>query len=229
MESTQKTTAVKATESARKVRGIVKALSNRAREAKESGMPVAYCMVASFYDDILRAMDVTPVWTENYAGLCAAKRDAERFLVKAESDGYANVLCGYARLGIGFDALRRELGEIPPDAPDGGMVEPDMLLGSSGTCDPRFKWYQSLGHYMDTPVHSIDIVCPSPDADLAQVADYYVRYQAEQFRGLIAFLEKHTGRKFDPDRLWEVLKISDETVRVYWEAYQLRKDSPCPM
>ena len=229
MESTQKTTAVKATESARRVRSIVKDLSLRAREAKENGDPVAYCMVASYYDDILRAMDVVPVWTENYAGLCAAKRDAERFLVKAESDGFTNVLCGYARLGIGFDALRRELGEVPPDAPDGGMVEPDMLLGSSGTCDPRFKWYQSLGRYMETPVHSIDIVCPSHDGDLAQVRDYYVKYQTEQFRGMVSFIEKHTGKKFDPDRLWEVLNISDETVRVFWEAYQLRKAVPCPM
>ncbi len=229
MENTQKTTAVKATESARRVRGIVRDLSQRAREAKENGDPVAYCMVASFYDDILRAMDVVPVWTENYAGLCAAKRDAQRFLVKAESDGYSNVLCGYARLGIGFDALRREMGEVPPDAPDGGMVEPDMLLGSSGTCDPRFKWYQSLGRYMDTPVHSIDIVSPPHDGDLAQVRDYYVKYQTEQFRGLVSFIEKHTGRKFDPDRLWEVLNISDETVRVFSDAYQLRKAVPCPM
>jgi benzoyl-CoA reductase/2-hydroxyglutaryl-CoA dehydratase subunit BcrC/BadD/HgdB len=76
-------------------------------------------MVASQYDEIIRAMDVVPLPTENYAGLCAAKRDMDRFLLKAEEDGYSQVLCSYARIGLGFDSLRKELGGIrrtPPMA-----------------------------------------------------------------------------------------------------------------
>ncbi len=82
-----KTTAVKGTESARKIRGMVKNIYRGAHEAKAQGKKVAYFMVASQYDEILRAMDVVPIPTENYAGLCAAKRDMDRFLLKAEADG----------------------------------------------------------------------------------------------------------------------------------------------
>ena len=88
--------------------------------------------------------------------LCAAKRDMDRFLLKAEADGYSQVLCSYARIGLGFDSLRKELGGIPENAPDGGMPVPDMMLGSSAVCDPRFKWYQAAGRYLEVPTYSID-------------------------------------------------------------------------
>jgi benzoyl-CoA reductase/2-hydroxyglutaryl-CoA dehydratase subunit BcrC/BadD/HgdB len=182
MTEVQKTTASKATETVRRVRQLVKGLYSQAQEAKAQGRPIAYCMVVCQYDEILRAMDIVPIWTENYAGLCAAKREAERFLLKAEADGYSNLICGYARTGLGFDAMRREQGDIPPNSPDGGMVEPDMLLGSSSGCDSRYKWYQALGHYLDTPVYNFDVLYPPVDANVAEVREYFVRYLVEQLR-----------------------------------------------
>src|SRR3990170_1618165 len=81
--SEEPTSATKSLECAKKVRPLVKEMYARAHEAKKQGRPVAYCMVMSQYDEILRAMDVTPIWTENHGGLCATKRDADRFLAKA--------------------------------------------------------------------------------------------------------------------------------------------------
>ncbi len=225
----EKTTARKSTESARKVRALVKNLYRRAHEAKKEGKKVAYCMVGSLYDEILRAMDIVPVWTENYAGLCAAKRVAEEYLLKAESEGYSNLICGYARTGIGFDALRKELGQIPEGAPDGGMPEPDFLLGSSYICDPRYKWYQALLHYMDTPIYNIDVLVPPVGVDVDEVEEDYINYQVEELRGLISFLEYHTGKKMDYDRLMYIVDLAERTRRKWWEAYELRKNKPCPM
>lgn len=225
----KKTTATKATQAVKKVRSMVRTMYTSAQEAKRSGTPVAYCMIASHYDEILRAMDIVPIWTENYAGLCAAKRSNERFIMKAEAEGYSSAVCGYVRTGIGFDALRAECGDIPTDSPDGGMVMPDILLGSSQTCDPRFKWYQALGKYMNIPIHNIDVVTPSVTADLDEVKDYYVKYQYEQFTGLISFLEEYTKKKLDPERLWAVIDLSDKTWRRWWEVDQLRKAVPSPM
>jgi len=223
------TSAAKSTETAKKVRPMVKRLYATAHEAKEQGRPVAYGMLGCQYDEILRAMDITPIWTENYAGVCGTKRDAERFLNKAEYDGYSNVICSYATTGIGFDAMRKELGEIPPDAPDGGMAEPDLLLGCSAACDPRYKWYQALGHYKDTPIYNIDIVYPPVDADVDQVRDYYIKYQREELQGLVDFLEKQTGKKMDYELLSHIIDLSDEASRLWREVHELRKAIPCPM
>ena len=231
MESQEKvkTTAVKGTETARRVRGFVKNIYKSAQEAKETGKKIAYVMVSSHYDEILRAMDIVPLPTENYAGLCAAKRDMDRFLGKAEAEGYSQVLCSYARIGLGFDSLRRELGGMPENAPDGGMPMPDIMLGSSNICDPRFKWFQACGRYLDIPRFSIDIVKPPVHADLKKAIPDYVRYQQAQFEGLIAFLEKQTGKKMDRERLREALRLGDEAWRIWYETDRLRTAVPAPM
>ena len=225
----EKTTSTKATETVKKVRAIVRGLYQNAREAKEKGQFTAYTMTACQYEEILNAMDIVPVWTENYAGLTAAKRDAERFVLKAEAEGYSNVICGYVRVGLGFDALRKEMGKTPENAPDGGMVMPDLLLGCGSACDPRFKWYQALGRYMNVPTYSFDVIWPPVDADLDEVRNYYIRYQREQLQGLVDFLERQTKKKLSHDRLWEAIARSNATWRKWWEVDQLRKAIPSPM
>ncbi len=218
----------KRTQSARNVRPLVESMYLRAYQARERGQKVAYCMVMSQYDEILAAMDIVPVWTENYGGLCAALGTAQPFLEKAESEGYSNLICGYARTGIGFDALRAESGEAP-QTPDGGMPMPDMLLGSSIGCDTRFKWYQALDHYMDVPIYCIDVIVPPVDRDLYEIKDFYVKYQAEQLRGLVKFLEKTTGCRLDHDRLMSIIHRAEEARHWWWEAQQLCRAIPAPM
>jgi benzoyl-CoA reductase/2-hydroxyglutaryl-CoA dehydratase subunit BcrC/BadD/HgdB len=231
MEQAQqvKTTAVKGTDTAREIRGLVKNIYKSAHEAKARGQKIAYFMVASQYDEVVRAMDVVPLPTENYAGLCAAKRDMDRFLLKAEADGYSQVLCSYARIGLGFDSMRRELGHIPEGSPDGGMPAPDMMLGSSAVCDPRFKWYQAARRYLDVPTFGMDVVFPPPQADLNEVRDYYIRYQRDQLQALIDFLEVQTGKKMDPEKLWECIRLGDKAWQLWYDIDRLRVAVPCPM
>ncbi len=228
-EAREKTSSRKSTESAKGIRTVVKRMYEQAQRAKEEKRKVAYCMVMCNYEEILEAMDIVQVYTENYAGLCAVKREAEQYQAKARAEGYSDLLCGYAQVGIGFDAMRHELGAMPPDAPDGGMPDPDMLLGCSMGCDPRWKWYQALGRYTDAPVYNIEVLMPPSDADMDAIREHSVRYMAEELRGLIAFLEEQTGRKMDYDRLMAIIRQVEET-RWWWqEAYELRKAIPTPM
>ncbi len=224
-----KTTAVKGTETARQIRKLVRNIYMSAHMAKAEGKKLAYMMVTSQYDEILRAMDIVPLPTENYAGLCAAKREMERFLVKAEEDGYSQVLCSYARIGLGFDSLRKESGGIPENSPDGGMPMPDMMLGSSAVCDPRFKWFQATERFLDVPMHSIDVMMPPVQSNLNEIRDYYIQYQKEQFQGLISFLEAQTGKKLDKERLWETIRLGDKAWQLWYDIDRLRTAVPCPM
>ncbi len=228
-EAAPKTSSRKFTESAGKIRTVVKRMYQEAQRAREEQRKVAYCMVMCNYEEILAAMDIVQVYTENFAGLCAVKRQAECYMEKARSEGYSDLLCGYAQVGIGFDALRNELGEMPPDAPDGGMPEPDVLLGCSMGCDPRWKWYQALGRYKNTPIYNMDVVMPPSDADMDAIKEHNVRYMVEELRGLISFLEEHTGAKMDYDRLMAIIEQVEETRRWWRDAYELRKAVPTPM
>jgi len=223
-----------ATEAAAKIPKMVKANLGENLKAKEQGKPVAYCFIVNAYEEIIRAMDIVPAWVENYSGVCAAKRDAGRFLEKAESENLSRSLCTYATCGLGFDIWRHELnGEMPPDAPWGGMAKPDMILGSGQMlCDPRYKWPQAAQHYLqDVPVYVGGLYWPPYDKNMdhREVEKYYVKYAVEELRGAIKFIEKHTHRKMDWDRLSELVDLVDRTWNIFIETYELRKAVPTPM
>jgi benzoyl-CoA reductase/2-hydroxyglutaryl-CoA dehydratase subunit BcrC/BadD/HgdB len=222
-----------ATEAAARVGPMVKAMINEVLQAKEAGKPIAYTFIQCSYDEIIRAMDIVPHWVENYAGICGVKRDAQRFLERAEAESFSRSLCTYALCGLGFDAWREELGGMPPDSPWGGQVKPDVMLGSGQIlCDPRNKWYQACQHYMpDVPVCDVGLPWPlyEDDYDYREVQDYYIKYIVEQLQGLVGFLEKHTGRKMDWDRLSELIDLTDRTWNLVWETYDLRRAVPTPM
>ena len=222
-----------ATEAAGKIGPMVKASIGGTVKAREEGKSIAYTFIVCSYDEIIRAMDIVPVWTENYAGICGAKRDAERFLERAESLNFSRSLCTYALCGLGFDQWREKLGEMPPDAPWGGQAKPDFMLSSGQIlCDPRNKWYQAVQQYIpDVPIYNVGLPWPlyEDDIEVAEVEGYYVKYIVEELRGLVKFLEKHTGRKMDWDRLSELVDLGERTWNLIWETYELRRAVPTPM
>jgi len=222
-----------ATEAASKIGPIAKARTLGVLQSKEEGKPIAYAFIICAYEEIIRAMDIVPHWVENYAGICGAKREAPRFLERAEALSFSRSLCTYALCGLGFDAWREELDEMPPDPPWGGQVRPDMMLGSGQMlCDPRNKWYQAAQHYMpDVPIYNVELLWPpyEEDYDYREVQDYYIKHMVGQLKGLVEFLERRTGRKMDWNRLSELVDLADRTWDIFIEAYELRQAIPCPM
>jgi benzoyl-CoA reductase/2-hydroxyglutaryl-CoA dehydratase subunit BcrC/BadD/HgdB len=226
-EGKYKTTARKWTQSATKVRGLVKDMNAR---ALTEGKPVAWVML-SMINELFVAMDVLPVYPENYASVCATKRVGDPFMERAEADGYSNVICSYARTGLGYAALCQDTGAIPDFAPDGGMAKPLMLIGSSFMCDARYKWFQAFSRYLDAPCYNFDM--PIPPAGRARRPDamlHYLNYMLAQLRGLIAFMEETLGRKMDWDRLDEVVRRSEKTYALMYDSFILAAYAePCPM
>ncbi len=231
MEEKKKTTGIKSTEAAKIAYGFTKKMYRRGLEAKETGAPVAWVMWsnATVVSLIVEAMGLVAIYPENYGATCAAKRTAIPFLEASESEGFSPLLCGYCRNGIGFAHQMAEAGDIPADAPLGGMPKPVMLVGSSNACDTRFKFIQSLGRYLDVPCYCIDFPNPGLDTDLKEVTNYTIRYHVEELKGLVAFLERNLGMKMDMDRLSEMVDIGEKTRRLWYECYELRKAIPCPM
>jgi benzoyl-CoA reductase/2-hydroxyglutaryl-CoA dehydratase subunit BcrC/BadD/HgdB len=222
-----------ATEAAAKVPGLVREMMAAPQRAHEAGNPVAYTFIQSCYDEIIHAMGITPAWVENFAGVCGAKRVAIDFLERAETEYFSRSLCTYALCSLGFDAWRQETGETPPPTPWGGLPKPDMMLGTGGMiCDPRYKWFQATQMYLpDVPVAHVNIPYPPFQRGVNHHHEmgHYVKYIVSELRGLIAFLEKHTGRKMDYDALAARVDLTDRTINLCWETYDLRRAAPTPM
>ncbi len=225
------TSASKATEIARKANDWTKMMYRKAEELRKGGQPVAWCMWGA-QQEIIEAFDIYSVFTENYAAVAAAKQQADALLEAAESEGFSNLICSYVRLGIGYSRLFKEQGnQAPREAPRGGMARPSMLLASSLACDPRYKWYQALARYQDTPYYFYDVVKPpiDQDRDDPQVREHYISYTVSQLKDFAAFCSKHTGKKLDEAYLWEKIRTGEEVHRLWWECHELRKAVPCPM
>ncbi len=223
-----------ATQAAGRIPKFVRGNLSSTLKAKEEGKHVAYAFIMDGHDEIMRAMDIVPAWGESFSGICAAKRDAEKYLQKAEADNFSRSLCTYATCNLGFDMWREELnGETPPGAPWGGMGRPDMIIGSAQQlCDPRFKWPQATQHYLqDVPVFVGGMYYPpwDPNADHHEQEKFYVRYMTEELRQCVSFCEKQTGKKMDWDRLAALVDLADRTWELLIDTYELRKAHPAPM
>jgi benzoyl-CoA reductase/2-hydroxyglutaryl-CoA dehydratase subunit BcrC/BadD/HgdB len=223
-----------ATGSAAKIPGFVRGNLSATLKAAEEGKKVAYAFIMDGHDEIMRAMDIVPAWGESFSGICAAKRDADKYLEKAEAEHFSRSLCTYATCNLGFDIWRDELGgEMPPGAPWGGMGKPDMIIGSAQQlCDPRFKWPQATRHYLqDIPVFVGGMYYPpwDPSVDRRDVEKFYVKYTTEEFRECVRFCEKVTGKKMDWDRLAATVDLTERTWDLFVDTYELRKAQPTPM
>ncbi len=109
-----------------------------------------------------------------------------------------------------------------------GLVKPDFLISQSNTCDPRVTHYRAVAQYWDIPLYGYDFIIPQYDADREEIENC-IKYNAEEYRGLITFLEKQTGKKMDWDRFDELMQIDYKSRELFREIQQLRKAVPSPM
>ena len=213
------------------LRANIDKMYQRSVEASKVGKPTVWSMVNWWEaDPILKAMDLEIVYPENYGAACAAFGAAQTFLGRSDAEGFPTHMCGYARNCIGYAARMSELGQIPPDAPLGGMAKPMLLVASGALCDARYKWFQALGRYIEVPVWIMEIPHPGVEESLVEgTKEKAIALMVKELREFIAFLERLLNKKIDWDKLEEVINDLIAVNRAWYEINELRKAKPCPM
>ena len=213
------------------LRALVDGMYKKAVEASKNGEPVAWCMVNWWAGDtVLQAMGVHTVHPEDYGAVCAAFGATQPYLDRSDSEGFPSHMCGYARNCLGYAARMMDLGEIPAEAPLGGMPEPTLLLGSGYFCDTRYKWFQALGRYLDAPVWVLEMPHPGvKESQMEGARQRDINFIVEELRELIAFLERLLSKKMDWDRLERLVDDVIEMNLAWYQVNELRKARPCPM
>jgi benzoyl-CoA reductase/2-hydroxyglutaryl-CoA dehydratase subunit BcrC/BadD/HgdB len=211
------------------LRAYVDSMYAGGRKARDEGKPIAWGML-SIPTAILTAMGVETVFPENYGTICASSGAAAPFLERAEADGFPSHMCGYCRNGLGYASKMASLsGEIPPEAPGGGMSKPTLLVGSGAVCDARYKFFQALGRYFNVPVYIIESPASGQRESMAEGAhEQTIQFMVKEYKEFVTFLEIFLGRKMDWDKIGEV-KGTKELDMVSWETNELRRARPCPM
>ena len=212
----EKKTEKKRLASARGIKKLNEDYYAEARSAHEQGKHIAW-ITAVFPVEILCAMDIIPMYPENHAVICAARHMTEELSDEVEVEGYSRDLCAYARCDLGS----LETGK----SPIGGVPEPDFLLACNTQCGTLSKWFEVLNRRFGAPVFLLD----SPFVHTQERDPGVVRYFETQIRELIEFLEYHTGRKLDMDRLEQALEYSDRGCRLWNEILDMAANVPSPL
>ena len=110
----------------------------------------------------------------------------------AETEGFSQDLCAYARTDFGQDLVQ--------GGPAGGLPAPDFLVCSTNICKTVIKWYEVVARRYDVPLFVVDTPFLH-DGLTPELVDYTV----SQFKDFEAFLSEMTGRPFDRDRLRETI------------------------
>ncbi|MHB1126745.1 MAG: 2-hydroxyacyl-CoA dehydratase subunit D [Bacillota bacterium] len=232
MEEKKKNTASKSLNAAREASYFGKKMLASARTAVQEGRPFGWSMADWWLGQIIaKAMGIELVFPENYGAFCAAVGQAEPNLDYCEMDGYPATLCGYARNCIGYTRKLEENDFVIPDgSPGGGMPKPIFLLGSGAACDTRFKWFQSLGRYMEVPVWVLE----TPHSGTAEYfmkgyKEKNIAFMVKELKEFVKFLEGLTGKKMNYDTLSEKIDTTFKSLGYAYEVDLLRKASPSPM
>ena len=112
-------------------------------EAKKRGEKVAW-VSSNFPVEIPETMGIATVYPENQAAGIAARGAGTRMCEVAESEGYSNDICAYARVSLAYAKLK--------SCPEQDVAMPDVLLCCSNICSCMIKWYENLARELNIPM-----------------------------------------------------------------------------
>lgn len=95
---------------------------------------------------------------------------------------------------------------------------PACCVAINTPCDTQVLTAQLMQELSGAPLFAVDVPY--------YVDERSVRHVAAQLRALIPFLEAHTGRRLDPERLRHACALANRTSEAIWEWLEWRKAVP---
>lgn len=171
--------------------------------------------------EILHAFDgIVSVYPENHAAAIQARHLAVETAEAAEGFGYTPDICSYARCDIGSF--------ITGKSPIGGMPKPDLMVFSANQCWTIMKWWESMARKWGIPYYIIDVPNQGRGSKAAMDKNS-VAYVKNQLWGLVEFLEKHTGEKFDEKKYDHILRVSKRSCELWRNVIESGRNVPSPI
>lgn len=189
--------------------------------ARETGKKVVYTFVPGNLSELILSFDMLPVYPEINALQSGMRQKSRGFIRDAEKVGYSEDVCTYVKCDIGM-MLNGNLGPTGEKLP-----APDLLLLSYTGCFTFMKWFENLEHlYPGVPVAMLH----TPYQEGGKISEEMVSYMVKQLKEeVIPKMEAVSGKKFDPQRLSEVLEHSRQAQDLITRIFDSTKHRPSPI
>ncbi|MBT3980825.1 MAG: hypothetical protein HOE90_05685 [Bacteriovoracaceae bacterium] len=195
---------------------------NDLSQTAETDGRAAYVFVMGSLNEILKSFDMPVVFPEINSLQTAVRRVAHDYLDEAEDHGYSPDICGYVKADY---AVQKRGGEHPM-----GKIPKPSIAVLTNACNTYIKWAEIWERMYDIPIFTMDIPGtrqggkPSLEGSVDFENDR--RYVEAQIRELITLCEKVTGKKFDIDKLREVLKNTNSLHSSWEKVITLNQNTP---
>jgi benzoyl-CoA reductase subunit B len=168
-------------------------------EAREKGRKVVYTFVPGNLTELIRSFDMLPLLPEINALQSGMRKLSGEYIAEAEKHGHSEDVCTYVKCDIGM--LKK--GNVGPTGKP--LPPPDLLLLSYTGCFTFMKWFELLRQEYDCPVAMLHV----PYQADGHIHSHHRDYILEQLRSeVIPKFEQVTGRRYDEDRLREMMRLS---------------------
>jgi benzoyl-CoA reductase/2-hydroxyglutaryl-CoA dehydratase subunit BcrC/BadD/HgdB len=190
--------------------------------AAEQGHPkIAWCSSVG-PAELLRAMGFLVYFPENHSALLGATRMATDLIPAANAIGYSPDICSYLTADIG--AYLNHLTPLTKAFGLESVPKPDVLVYNTNQCRDVMDWFEWYGREFNAPV--VGIVT---QRSVGPVRRSHIDDQVAQMKAMIPTLEDVSGRRFDPDRLKQVVGWSRETSTLWRQVLETATVKPAPM
>jgi len=181
------------------VKGMMDSYYEDLRQAQSQGRKLVWtCGPVPF--ELFRVLDIAFQHGESYGAYAAARKGNIELKDAAETEGFSPDGCSYWRTIGGLALLNQRGEEVRKDM---YLPMPDFVVATN-PCQTMGLWGDSLGRLCKVPTFIIDV--PPPLDYTEKEFEHNTRYIINQYKELIAFLEEQTGKKFDYDKLKEIVE-----------------------
>jgi benzoyl-CoA reductase/2-hydroxyglutaryl-CoA dehydratase subunit BcrC/BadD/HgdB len=193
-----------------------------AEAAEDPARKVAWCTSVG-PAELLRSLGFEVFFPENHGAMIGAARMGAELIPRANALGYSPDICSYLTSDIGaFLAGVSPLTKV--DERIKGVPRPDVLVFNTNQCRDVQDWFSWYGRHFDVPVIGIHSY-----AGIGDVGEGHVRSIAGQMESLVPHLEQVCGRKFDIDRLREVVGLSRRCSDLWKKVLDTASTRPAPL
>ncbi|MBC8370962.1 MAG: 2-hydroxyacyl-CoA dehydratase [Planctomycetes bacterium] len=191
-------------------------------DCAERGESAAYVFVMGSFNEILKSFDIPVVFPEINSLQTAIRKVADGYINEAEDHGYSPDICGYVKADI---AMQLRGGEHPM-----GTIPKPKLAVLTNACNTYLKWAEAWERLYEMPVVTIDVPGTRAQGKSSPVGSTDFendrRYVEHQIKELITVCEKVTAKKFDVDKLREVMSHTNTVSRSWKKLLDLNSTRP---
>jgi benzoyl-CoA reductase/2-hydroxyglutaryl-CoA dehydratase subunit BcrC/BadD/HgdB len=193
-----------------------------AEAAEDPAEKVAWCTSVG-PAELLRGFGFKVYFPENHGAMLGASRMAGDLIPRANAQGYSPDICSYLTSDVGaFLAGVSPMTKV--DERIKGVPRPDVLVFNTNQCRDVQDWFLWYGRHFDVPVIGVHSY-----AGIGDVGDVHVKSISGQMEALVPELERISGRKFDIDRLREVVGLSRRCSDLWKDVLDTAAAKPAPL